>query len=155
MEEVKCARINDLPAKHKKGTEEYEYIRRNFVPRGLAKQCIVSIYEIPPLKAAYPYHYHLKNEETFYIVRGEGILRTPEGERRVSAGDFLFFPANEKGAHKLTNSSATENLVYIDFDTENDLDVSIYPDSKKFGVWGKEGNKVYRTEDNVDYYKDE
>lgn len=41
-----------------------------------------------------------------------------------------------RGAHKLTNTSKTENLVYIDFDVIHDLDVTVYPDSNKIGIWG-------------------
>ena len=152
---IRHSKIEDLPVKHVCKHDGYEYYRRNFVQRTAGGQCIVSIYEIPPLKSAYPYHYHVKNEETFYILRGTGILKTPEGERAVSAGDLLFFPADSSGAHKLTNSSADEPLVYIDFDTDNDLDVSLYPDSGKIGVWGKDINRVYRTDGNVDYYEGE
>ena len=155
MSGIRHSKIDALPAKHRTGPDNYEYIRRNFVPRGAASQCIVSIYEIPPAKCAYPYHYHHKNEETFYIISGQGVLRTPEGERTVSAGDLLFFPAEEGGAHKLTNTSEVEPLVYIDFDTDNDLDVTVYPDSGKIGVWGKGINRLYRTEDDVDYYEGE
>ena len=125
------------------------------MPRGEAKQCTVSIYEIPPLKSAYPYHYHCKDEEVFYIISGEGVLRTPEGERAVKAGDLLFFPADESGAHKLTNASETENLIYIDFDVIHDLDAAVYPDSGKIGIWGKNINRVYRLDSDVDYYEGE
>lgn len=155
MSDIKHATITDLPAKHKAEHEGYEYIRRRFVPRGHAASTLVSVYEIPPLKAAYPYHYHLKDEETFYILSGEGLLKTPEGEKRVSAGDLLFFPAGSEGAHKLTNASATEMLVYIDFDVIHDLDAAIYPDSGKIGVWGKGVNRVYPLNADVDYYAGE
>ena len=73
----------------------------------------------------------------------------------VSAGDFLFFPADEKGAHKLTNISETEGLIYLDFDTHNDIDVAFYPDSGKIGVWGKNTNQLHKIEDQVEYFKDE
>ena len=152
---IRHARIEDLPARSKAVHEGYEYIRRDFVPRRPDGQCLVSIYEIPPKKAAYPYHYHVKNEETFFILRGEGVLKTPEGERKVTAGDFLYFPADSTGAHKLTNTSEDKPLVYIDFDTTNELDVSVYPDSNKIGVWGKDINRVYQMEEDVDYYKGE
>jgi len=155
MGKHKHSNINDIPGKHVADTEAYEYVRRTFVPRGEASQCVVSIYEIPPHKAAYPYHFHHKNEETFYIISGEGTLRTPDGEKQVSAGDMLFFPADESGAHKLTNSSDTEPLVYIDFDTANDIDVAEYPDSGKIGVWGKGINKVFLTKDEKTYYTGE
>lgn len=155
MSEIKQMKVNEIASRHKNEHEGYEYHQRVFVPRREAKQCTVSVYEIPPKKSAYPYHFHIKNEEVFYIISGQGILKTPDGEKNVSAGDLLFFPANEKGAHKLTNSSETEMLVYIDFDTVNDIDVALYPDSNKIGIWGMDTNQVFRTEDCVDYYERE
>lgn len=152
---MKHLKIDKLGTEHKKKHDGYEYYKKEFVPRGDADKTMVSVYEIPPLKSAYPYHYHLKNEETFYIISGEGILKTPEGDKRVEAGDLLFFPASCGGAHKLTNTSATEKLVYIDFDVIHDLDVTVYPDSGKIGVWGKQVNKVYHLDDDVDYYEGE
>ena len=145
MGEMIHQKANEVEAKHKDEHEGYEYYKRELVPKGFAQQCAVSLYEIPPLKSAYPYHYHVKNEESFYILSGHGILKTPLGERTVSAGDFLFFPADEKGAHKLTNAS----------ETHNDLDVAFYPDSGKIGVWGKNINQLYQTKAQVEYYLDE
>ena len=155
MDEIKHMKTNEIPGEFTDNQNDYVYVRRKFVPQDGAKQCVVSVYEIPPHKAAYPYHYHVKNEETFYIVSGTGCLRTPDGEKTVSAGDMLFFPAGEKGAHKLTNTSDSENLVYIDFDTKNDLDAAFYPDSGKIGIWGMNVNKVFETKDAVDYFKGE
>ena len=155
MRSIKHSRPDELPAKHKHEHDGYEYIRRNFVRRGETANALVSVYEIPPMKSAYPYHYHLKDEETFFIVSGEGLLRTPEGERSVHAGELLFFPAGSEGAHKLTNTSSTEKLVYIDFDVIHDLDAAVYPDSGKIGVWGKGINRVYPMDGDVDYYEGE
>ena len=151
---MKHQNIDDLPRKHKHGAEDYEFIRRDFMKVHEANT-LVRVYELPPGKSAYPYHYHLKNEETFFILRGEGLLRTSEGARTVKAGDLLFFPAGETGAHKLTNTSDTEMLVYIDFDIVHDLDVAVYPDSGKLGIWGKDTNRIYRMDDDVDYYEGE
>ena len=151
---MKHRNIEDLPRKHKAGAEGYEFIRRDFLAVHEA-DTLVRVYELSPGKSAYPYHYHLKNEETFFILWGEGLLRTPEGERAVKAGDLLFFPAGEDGAHKLTNTSQSEMLVYLDFDIVHDLDVTVYPDSGKIGIWGKDTNKIYRIDDDVDYYEGE
>ena len=147
--------MDDLPVKHHCHGEEYEYFRRSFVPRGSGCESLVCVYEVPPGKSPYPYHYHLKDEETFFILSGQGTLRTPQGERTVKAGEFLFFPPNEQGAHKLTNTSETENLVYIDFDVIHDVDICLYPDSGKIGVWGKDVNKLFPLESQVDYYQGE
>ena len=152
MSEIKHSKIEEIPISHKCEHEGYEYFRRKFIPFGDAKNTLVSVYEIPPQKAAYPYHFHYKNEETFYILSGEGVLKTPEGERKVSAGELLFFPAGPEGTHKLTNSSDTENLIYIDFDVVHDVDVAVYPDSEKIGIWGMGINKLYPQDADVDYY---
>lgn len=155
MKKIKQEKIDNIPKSHRCEHQSYEYYRRKFIPFGEAKNSVVSVYEIPPKKAAYPYHYHQKNEETFYIISGEGVLRTPDGDRRVSAGEFLFFPTGPEGAHKLTNASECENLVYIDFDAVHDVDITVYPDSDKIGVWGMGVNKIYSNDTNVDYYEGE
>lgn len=80
MSEIKHESIDNIPQSHKNEHEGYEYYRRKFVPFGEAKNTSVSVYEIPPKKAAYPYHFHHNNEETFYIISGEGVLRTPSGK---------------------------------------------------------------------------
>lgn len=155
MNKILHIKFDDVPCKHQNKHESYEHYKRVLVPRRDDGQCAVYLYEIPPKKSACPYHYHTKNEECFYIVQGNGVLKTPMGEKIVSTGDFLFFPANEKGSHKLTNISETEKLIYLDFDTHNDIDVAFYPDSNKIGVWGKGINQIYKIQDQVDYYNGE
>lgn len=145
-------RMEDMRVSHNVHGD-YEYVKRTFVGRGQGGS-LLCVYEIPPGKSAYPYHYHLKDEESFHILSGQGTLRTPEGTRTVAAGDFLHFPAGPEGAHKLTNTG-TEPLVYIDFDVIHDLDVCLYPDSGKLAVWGKDVNRVWPMEASVDYYAGE
>ena len=152
---MKHCKADELTQSHKNLHPDYEYYKKDFIPRGYADKTMVSIYEIPPGKSAYPYHYHLKNEEVFYILSGQGLLKTPDGEKKVVAGDFLFFPTGAEGAHKLTNLSDTELLVYIDFDVAHEIDVAVYPDSRKIGIWGKDTNRLYALDSDVDYYKDE
>ncbi len=154
MDEILQLKIKNVPTQHRKHGN-FECYRRDLVPLGSAEQCTVSVYEVPPGKSAVPYHYHLKNEEAFYILSGSGSLKTPEGYKDVTAGDFLFFPANEKGAHKLTNTSETKMLIYLDFDTSNDLEAVVYPDSNKIGVWGKKVRKIFKADQDVDYYEGE
>jgi uncharacterized cupin superfamily protein len=154
MNDIVIIRAEDVKATHKKH-QTYEYTKRELVPFRKDGQCKLSLYEIPPRHSAYPYHYHTQNEEIFYILQGRGLLRTVDGEKEVGAGDFIFFPASSRGAHKLTNISETETLVYLDFDTHNEIDVTFYPDSGKVGIWGKDINQVYRVKDKVDYYDGE
>lgn len=155
MSKIKHMKMEDLPVSHKCEHDGYEYFRRKFIPYGESEHTVASVYEIPPGKSAYPYHYHHKNEETFYILSGEGLLKTPEGERKVKAGELLFFPTGPEGAHKITNTSDAEMLVYLDFDVVHDIDIAVYPDSDKIGIWGKGINKIYPEGADVDYYHGE
>lgn len=145
----------NLKQSHKALHKDYEYYKKEFIPRGYAEKTMVGIYEIPPQKSAYPLHYHLKNEETFYIISGEGVLYTKDGEVKVCKGDIMFFPASEDGAHQLFNTSKTENLTYIDFSVIHDLDATVYPKTNKIAVWGKGVNKVFKSDSAVDYYEGE
>ena len=155
MGSIKQENPRNLPSYHKCEHEGYEYEKHAFLAKKDGARCAVALYELPPGKAAYPYHYHVETEEVFYVVSGAGTLRTPKGERPVSAGELLYFPAGAAGAHKLTNASDSEPLIYLDYDTVNDVDVAFYPDSQKIGVWGKEINQVYKTAERVDYYEGE
>lgn len=155
MDRIIHTNAEDASWTHRNAHPKFEYYRQKLIPSGEAKQCMCAIFRLPPKKANFPYHYHVKNEESFYILSGEGILRTPEGERKVTAGDFVFFPAGETGAHQLINASETELLEYLDFDTDNDLEVCFYPDSGKIGVYGEGLHQMYKTGDQVEYYEGE
>lgn len=142
--------------KHKNEHEPYEYYKYEITNRSEECQCYVAIYEIPPQKANYPYHYHLKNEEVFYIISGNGVLRTPEGDKAISAGDVIVCPPEENGAHKLINTSTTQKLVYLDVDTVNSPDLVYYPDSEKVGVIvNGQSSTFFKKQSAVDYYEGE
>ena len=119
------------------------------------QQAEVAIYVLSPGKSNYPYHYHMANEEIFYIISGEGILLTPDGERSVHRGEVLIFPPGERGAHRLTNASEEEDLVYLDVDVTHMPDVAFYPHSGKVGIWSKDFSGVYRADAKVPYYEGE
>jgi uncharacterized cupin superfamily protein len=67
---------------------------------------------------------------------------------------IIFLPS-EKGAHKLTNTSDTETLTYLDVDTMHQPEVVFYPDSGKLGVFGAGIREVFMKDSRVDYYKGE
>lgn len=155
-EGIQITNKNLIKPKHKNEHEPYEYYKYEVTQRSKDKQCYVAIYEIPPQKASYPYHYHLKNEEVFYIISGNGILETPDGNKLISAGDIIVCPTSDKGAHKIINSSETEMLVYLDCDTVNYPDITYYPNSDKVGIiLNGESSTFYEKKSDVDYYEGE
>lgn len=154
--EIQITNKDLIKPKHKREHEPYEYFKYEVTKRGKDNQCYVAIYEIPPQKASYPYHYHLENEEVFYIISGSGILETPDGDKTISAGDIIVCPPLEKGAHRIINSSFSEMLVYLDCDTVNYPDIAYYPNSDKVGIiLNGESSTFYEKSTEVDYYKGE
>ncbi|MFZ5353125.1 MAG: cupin domain-containing protein [Bacillota bacterium] len=148
--------MNEITPTHKCEHEPFEYYKHEVIKRSKENQCYVAIYEIPPQKSNYPYHYHLQNEEVFYIISGSGVLETPDGNKPISAGDIIYCPPNEKGAHRVINTSQTTPLVYLDFDTINNPDVVFYPKSDKVGLIVQcESSTFYKRDSNVDYYEGE
>lgn len=147
---------SQIPSKHKQEHPDYEYYKREITPRSTSGQCYVCIYDVPPQKCAYPYHYHTSNTEVFHILSGIGLLQTAEGEVTVKTGDVVVFPPGEYGVHKLKNISEHDMLTYMDFATTNSPDITHYPDSNKIGVIVHGSSADFFSLDQaVDYYKGE
>jgi len=145
-----------ITPKHTGKHAPYEYVKYEITERNRDNQCYVCLYEIPPGKAGYPYHYHTANTEVFYIISGTGVVETPDGTKDIAAGNVIVCPPNAKGAHKIINTSDTQVLTYLDCDTANSPDVVFYPTSGKIGALvSDEGNMFFEESSKVDYYKGE
>lgn len=156
MDEVIVVSKDSFPGQRKVGKFPYEYSKTEVVRKSGQNRCCVAFYEIPPGKSNYPYHYHTTREEIFYIIQGEGILHTHSGQRKVGPGDLVVCPPSERGAHKLSNPSDTEPLVYLDVDAVAFPDVAVYPDSGKIGIIRDgEPDMFFRGESQIDYYDGE
>ena len=107
------------------------------------EKCAAAFVEVEPGNTAFGYHWHETVEEIFYIISGEGIIRTSKGDVPVKAGDVICFPTGEGGSHVIRNSSAMEKLVYLDFGTRGECEIAHLIDAKKILVIGKSGMGVY------------
>jgi hypothetical protein len=90
---------------------------------------------VAPGRRTWPYHYHLANEEAIYVLEGSGKLRTADGEIELEAGDYVAFPPGEAGGHQLTNPSRSVPLRYLCFSNMQEPDVTVYPGSRKVGIF--------------------
>jgi len=122
-----------------------------------------SLYELPPGKKSWPFHYHTGNEEAIYVLAGSGRLRSAGETEPLESGDYAAFPVGDDGAHRVINDG-DETLRYLALSTMDDPDVTVYPDSGKIGVYagsapGSDDPRTvagyYRRGDDVDYWLDE
>ena len=88
---------------------------------------------VEPHTATCPMHWHTREEELFVVIVGEPTLLTPRGETPLRPGDYIAFPANPGGAHKIENRTdePCEILMIANVDAG---DVCYYPDSHKLLV---------------------
>ena len=64
--------------------EKFGYRRKQLGSAAGGEKLGCSLYEVPPGRRAWPYHYHLANEEAIYVLEGSGILRIGGEEVQVS-----------------------------------------------------------------------
>ncbi|MDG5777972.1 cupin domain-containing protein [Haloarculaceae archaeon H-GB2-1] len=122
-----------------------------------------SLYELPPGRRSWPYHYHENNEEALYVLDGAGTLRHDGDEHSLAAGDYVALPTGPEGGHRVVNDTET-TLRYLAISTMRHPDVVRYPDSDKVGVYtgsapgdhdGRTLTAYYRRDDDVDYWEGE
>ena len=119
----------------------------------------LSLWELPPGEAAYPYHYHLAEEEILIVLEGRPSLRTPDGWRELAEGELVSFPRGEPGGHQVHN--ATSGLVrFLAVSTSGEPDLVMYSDTGKLGAFerlpdGGGLQLMFRVSDAVDYYDGE
>jgi uncharacterized cupin superfamily protein len=125
-----------------------------------AQRLGASVWEIPPGQAAYPYHYHLTEEEMLIVLSGEPELRTADGTRALRAGDVVSFARGPGGGHQLVNRGSTPARV-LAVSTSGEPDLVMYPDSAKLGAFERRPGpdqglyQLFRLDDAVDYWEGE
>lgn len=165
MKDITISTMGKVAPKHQNEHEKYEYYKYEVTDSrekyevsspNEGNQTVVAFYEIPPGKSNYPFHYHTANEEVFYVISGNGILETYDGKQPITAGDVVICPVGKNGAHKITNISEAENLVYLDVDTNNTPDIAYYPHTNKVGIRSTGGVRDnFNLDSKVDYYDNE
>ncbi|MFV0393720.1 MAG: cupin domain-containing protein [Coprobacillaceae bacterium] len=73
------------------------------------------------------YHSHSQQEEFFFIISGNGVLRLNNQEKKISAGNFIAKPSGKNIAHTFYNPNQ-EPLVILDIGTIESEDTCYYPD---------------------------
>jgi uncharacterized cupin superfamily protein len=117
----------------------------------------LSLWELPPGEAAYPYHFHLGEEEVLVVLEGSPHLRTPDGWSVLPEGEVVAFPVGPDGAHQLDNrTDATVRFLAVS--THGMPEITVYPDEDKLGFGerlprGGGLRAFFRAGDAVDYHE--
>jgi uncharacterized cupin superfamily protein len=119
----------------------------------------LSLWEVAPGEAAYPYHFHYTEEELVIVLQGRPSLRTSSGWRELAEGEVVAFLRGEAGGHQLVNRT-NETVRFLALSTSGEPDIVSYPDSGKLGAFerrprGEGLRAMFRAGDAVDYYDGE
>src|SRR4030095_16376507 len=65
----------------------------------------VNVTTLPPGKESSMRHFHTREDELVFVLEGEVVLRTDEGEQILVSGTCAGFPAGARNGHQLVNRS--------------------------------------------------
>lgn len=88
----------------------------------------VNLTVLPPGKESSMRHYHSHEDELIFVVEGEVVLRTDDGEQTLAAGMCAGFPAGSKDGHQLINRS-DKPARYLEISNRHADDSAEYPDA--------------------------
>lgn len=119
----------------------------------------LSLWEVPPGQAAYPYHQHLGEEELIVVLSGRPSLRTPDGWRELAQGEVVSFLRGAQGAHQLLNRTQ-ETVRFLSISTNGEPDIVLYPDSQKLCAAqrladGSGLHEIFSLQQTAEYYDGE
>lgn len=87
----------------------------------------VNLVTLPPGSWSSQRHWHLQEDELVYVLSGELVLITDEGETPVGAGECAVFPKNTPDGHHFINRT-DKDAVYLEVGTRSKGETVTYPD---------------------------
>lgn len=116
-----------------------------------AQKIGVVLEELLPGQQSSPPHYHLKEEEHIWIIRGQVTLRRGSKSYPLQAGHYVCFLAGVAEPHCLSNEFDAPCL-YVVVGEKIKEDIVVYPESNKINV--RLLGQVYKNEP-VGYWQDD
>jgi uncharacterized cupin superfamily protein len=95
-------------------------------------------------------HYHAREDELVFILEGEVVLRTDEGEQVLTAGMCAGFPAGTTNGHQFVNRG-DRPARYLEIGNRDPEDSVAYPDVDLKCVKNANGTWVYTHNDGSAY----
>ena len=92
----------------------------------------VNLLRLPPGEWSSQRHWHTAEDEFVFVVAGEVVLVTDQGEEVLRAGECAGFPANDPNGHHLQNRSQHDALLLEVGSRRDDRDDCFYTDIDMF-----------------------
>jgi uncharacterized cupin superfamily protein len=115
------------------------------------KQFGVNLLRLPPGAWSSQRHWHSLEDEFVYVLEGDVVLQTDQGEELVHAGECAGFKAGVRDGHCFQNRSSTEAVLLV-VGSRNDADHGEYSDIDMVFTAGRySGRGAYRRKDGTPY----
>lgn len=110
----------------------------------------VNLTTLLPGKESSLRHYHAREDEFVFVLEGEVVLRTDDGEQVLTAGTCAGFPAGTTNGHQLVNRSG-EPARYLEIGSRSVDDVVGYSEDDLACHKNAEGAWVFTRRDGSAY----
>lgn len=110
----------------------------------------VNLTTLPPGKESAMRHFHTHEDELVFVIDGEVVLRTDEGEQTLVAGTCAGFPAGSRNGHQLVNRS-DRPARYLEISNRDPADRADYPDDDLVYRKAADGKAVFTHKDGTPY----
>jgi len=101
---------------------------------------------LPAGKESSMRHFHTCEDELVFVLEGEVVLRTDEGEQVLTAGMCAGFPAGSKDGHHLVNRS-DRPARYLEISNRDPADSAEYPDEDLAYRKAPDGKAIFTRKD--------
>jgi len=95
-------------------------------------------------------HWHTLEDEFVYVLEGEVVLVTNEGEQTLRAGMCAGYPAGSRSGHHFINRSQ-KPAKYLEMGTNVPGDTAFYPDDDLALIETQDGDMAYTHKDGRRY----
>lgn len=110
----------------------------------------VNLSTLMPGKQSSMRHCHTREDEMVFLIEGEVVLITDEGEQVLTAGMCAGFPAGSSNGHHLINRSARPAR-YLEISNRDPQDSASYSDDDLAYRKAPDGSAIFSHKDGTPY----
>jgi len=110
----------------------------------------INLTTLLPGKESSMRHFHTLEDEMVFVLEGEVVLRTDDGEQILTAGMCAGFPAGKRNGHQLVNRSSRPAR-YLEISNCDPNDSAEYPEVDLAYRKGPDGKAIFTHKDGKPY----